>query len=216
MGDDLDLRKGLPVGVIAVGVVIVPMGVDDVSHRFVGDLANLGDDSPSNRRVDVGIDNENILVVDDYSGVTVDRSGERIVSGVDIDAAAQGLPRVPRVDLLGENDGGEHAQGGDGDDNRANGRDLHRKGLPYKYESTSPRFLSGALDPWLPQLRQASRGGSPCCDSGERPKRVTQPENGQHKATHTCPSGCGRRATRRLAPEPPGWRARSASDRRLP
>jgi mono/diheme cytochrome c family protein len=64
-------------------------------------LADLADDGPCRCRVDMGVDNEDVLIVDDHDGITINRAGKRFSPHVDVDAVAQCLPRVFGKDLLG-------------------------------------------------------------------------------------------------------------------
>ena len=79
MGDDPCARKCLTVGVIAIGVIVVPVGIYYVRDRRLGHRPDLVDDRPGNRRVDVRVDNEYAIVVEYDRAIAVDGAGQRIV-----------------------------------------------------------------------------------------------------------------------------------------
>jgi hypothetical protein len=95
MRDEARVGESLPEGVVPVRVVVVPMGVDDVGDGLVGDLPDLGDHGAGRRRVDVGVDDEYVFVVDDDDGIAVDGSGQGVGPRVRVEAVSELHPLVP-------------------------------------------------------------------------------------------------------------------------
>ena len=71
---------------IAVGMIVMPVRIHDVRHGHVGHGTNPVDHSPRDGRVDVGVDDQNAVVIDDHHGIAVDRPGQRVCLRVQVDA----------------------------------------------------------------------------------------------------------------------------------
>ena len=84
-GDHLDVRaEGLGVGLVPHGVVAVEVAVDHVPDRQLGDLgADLPDQGPRGRGLGVGVDDQDVVAVDDDRGVAVQHGGRLRDRGVD-------------------------------------------------------------------------------------------------------------------------------------
>ncbi len=72
-GDDRHLlREGHGVGVVALGVVPVEVGVEHVAHRLARELADLGHERPRRGRPGVGVHHQHSILVGDDRRVAVD------------------------------------------------------------------------------------------------------------------------------------------------
>ena len=110
-GDHLDVRaEGLGVGLVAHGVIAVEVAVDHVADRELGDLgADLPDQGPRGRGLGVGVDDQDVIAVDDDRGVTVQhggRPGDRRVDPVcnllEVEETRRGGAARGRRDVVGE------------------------------------------------------------------------------------------------------------------
>src|SRR5215831_13572667 len=68
-GDDLHLRSE---NLVTSRMIVVPMRVDDVSDRLVGELLDIIDEGPRRRRRGAAIHDQNIRIVDDDNVVAAE------------------------------------------------------------------------------------------------------------------------------------------------
>ncbi len=73
VADDLDVGEGLSISLIPQMVIAVPVTVDDIAHRFVGELADLGDDVLGRQGHAPSLEHDDVPIVDHDGGVPLHR-----------------------------------------------------------------------------------------------------------------------------------------------